>query len=200
MKIQQVKQISEAHCGPAVLEMLLRAVGVEATQTQIAAALGIQDIIEEHGVRPDQLGLACTRLAPQTKFWYKYQASLTDVTTVLDRGFAVGVEWQGLFYQSEQEEQSESDGEGDYGHYSIITFYDQAEQQLVIVDPYKDFVHQDRIFDAAVFMRRWWDTNEIKDQFTGQARIVTDERLMFFVTPAQEIFDSQLGFKIYGLG
>ena len=197
MKIHQIQQISEAHCGPAVLEMLLETVGVEVTQDMIVETLGIEDMIDEQGVRPDQLGTACVRLAPQIKFWYKYHADLDDVLAVLERGYAVGVEWQGLFYKSEDIERKESSDEGDYGHYSIISYYDKENQQLIIVDPYKDFANQDRIFDVPVFLRRWWDTNEIMDPETGRMRIETDERLIFFITPQDESFPEEFGFTSF---
>jgi hypothetical protein len=197
-QIQKVQQLSESYCGPAVLQMLLSAVGEEVTQEKIVDVLGLADRIEEHGVRPDQLGLACVLLAPDHKFWYKYQATLDDVKTVLDTGFAVGVEWQSLFYDSEEEESEDYDyEEPDSGHYSIISFFDEQEDQLIMVDPYRYFARQDRIFDTEMFLRRWWDTNEVRDQRTGKSHIVTDERLLFFVTPNEVFFPREYGFKVF---
>ena len=108
MQIHQVIQISESHCGPAVIEMLLDAIGVKWTQAEITRAAGVEDTIEEDGTRIDQLARAVGQLAPQAQFWYKYYSSLSDIQYLLSRGYGVGVEWQGLFYDSEEEEAAEA--------------------------------------------------------------------------------------------
>ncbi len=194
MKIHQITQIDESHCGPAVLAMLLDALGVEVTQHQIAQAADIVQTIDEHGARIDQLALACARLAPTTQFWYKYRSTLDDIKYLLSRNFVVGVEWQGLFYKSEEEEKRQGSAEPDYGHYSIITFIDEEQDSLVIVDPYKDFAHQDRILPIDTFERRWWDTNEVEDALTHQKRIEYDDHVLFFVTPDEARFPQEKGF------
>lgn len=193
MRFRQFIQISESHCGPAVLQMLLDAIGVTAHQDDITRAAGAEHTIEEHGTRVDQLALACSRVAPQTQFWYKYHASLDDLRYLLGRGYIVGVEWQGLFYDSEDEEEDD----GEYGHYSVITHLDEDRQAFIIVDPYKDFSNQSRIFSVSMFLRRWWDTNDITDQYTGQKRVVKDTRLLFFVTPLGEYFPPERNFRPY---
>lgn len=197
MKIHQIQQISEAHCGPAVLQMLLDALDIQISQQQVAQILGIEERIEEHGVRPEQLGTACSILAPTMQFWYKYNANLDDIAYILREGYAVGVEWQGLFYDSLEEEAEKMGEENDFGHYSIISYYDREEQLLVLVDPYKDFINQDRIFEADTFMRRWWDTNEVIDPYTGKKQIVEDRQLLFFVTPQGKQFDPDRNFKAF---
>lgn len=197
MQFRKVTQISESHCGPAVLEMLLDAIGIERSQEEIAQAAGVEDTIEEHGMRVDQIALACAKLAPQAQFWYKYFASIDDIRYLLDKGHAVAVEWQGLFYDDEDEE--EEDEDKDFGHYSIISHYDDELQQLIIVDPYKDFAKQDRIIAVPFFLRRWWDTNEVRDRHSNYPRLVTDEQLLFFVTPKNEYFPRELGFKPYSV-
>lgn len=191
MIFRQFIQISESHCGPAVLQMLLDAIGVTASQTDITRAAGAEQTIDKHGTRGDQLALACSRVAPQTQFWYKYHASLDDIRYLLNRGYIVGVEWQGLFFDTEDEEE---DGE-DYGHYSVISHLDEDRQAFIIVDPYRDFSNQSRIFSVASFLRRWWDTNEIYDPQTGRRKIVEDVRLLFFVTPLGEFFPPERSFK-----
>ncbi len=196
MQIQRVTQISEAHCGPAVLQMLLEAVGVTTDQRTITEMAGVAETIDEHGMRVDQLALACARIAPHTQFWYKYYATLEDIKYLLLRGIAIGVEWQGLFYKSLEEEAEEEDiDETDYGHYSVVVYFDEDTEQLVIVDPYKDFEEQNRVFDVQTFLRRWWDTNEIRDPRTGRTDIVSDTHLLFFVTQADEWMPEEMGFK-----
>lgn len=193
MNVPHIRQISESHCGAAVLEILLEILGEEFSQEEITAAADAEQSIEEHGLRIDQLALASSRLAPHLQFWYKYKSTLDDLRVVIDRGYGVGVEWQGLFYESEEDEKED----GDYGHYSIVSHIDENKKMIIIVDPYKEFVHQDRIFPIDFFLRRWWDTNEIYDPVSGRTRIVEDVRLMFFVTFDNEEFPDHHGFKRY---
>ncbi len=194
MQVHQITQISESHCGAAVLQMLLETMGVTTDQNTIVAAARAEDSIEEHGLRVDQLAVAANRLAPHLIFWYKYYSSLEDLKYLLAKNIAIGVEWQGLFYQSiEEEEANEEDG--DFGHYSVVAFYDEELQQIVLVDPYKDFAQQNRVFALDFFLERWWDTNEIIDRYTGKKEIVEDNRLLFFLTNEEEMLDPNLGFK-----
>ena len=195
MRINQIVQISESHCGPAVIEMLLEALGIKWTQEEITRAAGVEATIEEYGTRIDQLARAVGILAPQTQFWYKYYASLEDIQYLLGRGYGVGVEWQGLFYDSEEEESDLMDEEDDAGHYSIVSHIDEELEAMVIVDPYRDFANQSRILSLATFVRRWWDENEIIDPFTGKRQVVEDVHLLFFITPMSEEFPPERNFK-----
>lgn len=191
MQLHRSQQISEEHCGPAVLQMLLGSLGIYCTQEEITRQANLEQTIHETGSRVDQLAVACKKLAPQTRFWFKYHSTLDDIRYLLQRGYGVGVEWQGLFYESEEEEEED----GDYGHYSIVSYIDEDRQVLIIIDPYKDFSDQDRIFEVATFMKRWWDINEITDPYTGQKRTFEDKQLLFFVTPLNESFPPELGFQ-----
>lgn len=198
LPFRKVQQITENHCGPAVLEMLLDAIGMVRSQPEIVAAAGITDeYLEEFGMRVDQIALACNKVAPQAQFWYKFEANLEDIRYVLDCGYGVAVEWQSLFYDSVEEEQEEEPEGGDFGHYSIISHYDDELQQLIIVDPYKDFARQDRIIPVSFFLQRWWDTNVVREPGYNYPRTVTDQQLMFFVTPKGEYFPKDMGFKPY---
>ena len=191
MYIRRIQQISEDHCGPAVLQMLLSQIGVFTTQQEITHLAEAEVTLHEDGVRIDQLALACRKVAPQAAFWYKHEATLEDIRYILQRGYGVGVEWQGLFYESEAEEEDD----GDYGHYSIVSYIDVERQALILVDPYKDFADQNRIFDIQVFMRRWWDENEVIDEYTNEKKLVKDSHTLFFVTPKTESFPTEMGFR-----
>lgn len=185
-------QISESHCGPAVIQMLLSNLDIEVSQEAIAEAGGAARLIELNGMRVDQLARAVRILAPQAQFWYRDRASLDDLARlVVDYRYPVGVEWQGLF---EDREEDETD-EGDYGHYSAVIIIDEKNRQLVIADPYKDFRSQDRIFPLDWFFRRWYDTNEVEDAETGAVRLVEDRQLLFIITPAEERFPRELGLR-----
>lgn len=198
MQLHKFPQISDSHCGPAVIQMLLDGVGLQVSQEDITRAAGAEYTIHDQGTRVDQLALATARLAPNMRFWYKYHATIDDIRTILKLGYGVGVEWQGLFYETEEEEAEDYDPDDDErGHYSVISYLDEEEQQLIIVDPYKEFVQQDRIIPVETFLRRWWDTNEVTNPYTGQKHIVKDEQLLFFIKPSEEAELSNKGFRLY---
>ena len=185
-------QISESHCGPAVIQMLLHNLGIEVAQEDVAEAGGASDLIEQHGMRVDQLDRAVRKLAPQTCFWYKDHSMIEElVRIVADYDYPVGIEWQGLFEDTLEEETQD----GDYGHYSVVTMADSKSRKLVIVDPYKDFRSQDRIFTFEFFISRWWDTNDFPDTLTGKDRLVEDRQMMFMITPEEVTFPRLLGMK-----
>lgn len=204
-------QISESHCGPAVIQMLLAQCGVIVSQQQIADAAGVTDLIEMNGTRVDQLAQSVRILAPQLQFWFKENSKLEDlITLVSDNHFPVGVEWQGLFEDEDDEDDDEDEdeeteagepledsetGDSDYGHYSLIIYMDEDSKQLIIADPYKDYISQDRIFTFQEFMNRWYDYNEIIDPQSGEARIEQDYHMMFIVAPKEETFPDSLGMK-----
>jgi ABC-type bacteriocin/lantibiotic exporter with double-glycine peptidase domain len=186
-RLRRIEQITENHCGPAVIQMLLENIGVNVTQEEITEAAGATLTIAEHGTRVDQLAKAVRQLAPGARLWYKEKASLENLEYVLDMcKFPVGVEWQGLFGDVEDED------DDDYGHYSIIAHIDKVKDELIVVDPYKDFIDQNRILKMSGFLKRWWDYNEVKDPQTGEKLFKKDEQLFFVVAPLDVSFPAEL--------
>jgi len=190
-RLRRIEQITENHCGPAVIQMLLENIGIHAAQEEITEAAGATLTIETHGTRVDQLARAVQQLAPIAKLWYKEKATEDDLEYVLEVcKYPVGVEWQGLFDDVDDDEE-------DYGHYSIIANIDKAKDELIIVDPYKDFVDQNRIIRMSTFLNRWWDFNEVKDPNTGEKTFKKDEQLFFVVAPLSVTFPTELGMQSY---
>ncbi len=174
-----------------MIQMLLESIGVNATQEEIMEAAGATQTIATHGTRVDQLAKAVHQLAPIAKLWYKERASADDLEYVLNEAkFPVAVEWQGLFADMD-------DDEDDYGHYSIIVHIDKLKDEVIVVDPYKDFVDQSRIVSMNLFLSRWWDFNEVKDLQTGEKIFKKDERLFFVVTPLSVAFPVELGMQSF---
>ncbi len=185
-------QIGESHCGPAVIQMLLHNLGIEVTQEAVAEAGGASDRIEQQGMRIDQLDQAVRQLAPETCFWFKDHSTIEELVRIVDDyGYPVGIEWQGLFEDTLEDETQD----GDYGHYSVVTKVDPKSRELVIVDPYKDFRSQDRIFTFEFIMSRWWDLNNFPDPLTGKDRLIEDRQMMFIITPKEETFPQLLGMR-----
>ncbi|HJS20575.1 MAG TPA: cysteine peptidase family C39 domain-containing protein [Anaerolineales bacterium] len=190
-RLRWIQQITENHCGPAVTQMLLENIGVNVTQQEITESAGATNIIETHGTRVDQLAKAVNQLVPIAKLWYKERASLEDLEYVLDVcKYPVGVEWQGLFDDMDDDDE-------EYGHYSVIAHIDKAKDELIVVDPYKDFIDQNRILKVSTFLDRWWDFNEVKDPQTGMKEFKKDEQLFFVVVPLSVTFPAELGMQSY---
>lgn len=189
---ERFTQISESHCGPAVVQMLLSNLGIEVSQEAVAEAGGATALIELNGMRVDQLARAVRLLAPQAQFWYRDHAgAATLIHLVSEYRYPVGVEWQGLFEDRLEDEEDD----GDYGHYSAVIIVDEKEKRIVIADPYKDFRSQDRVFDLDWFVTRWYDFNEVVNPKTGRKRLVEDREMLFIVTPYEETFPRELGMK-----
>jgi len=190
-RLRRIQQITENHCGPAVIQMLLENIGVDATQEEITEAAGATHTIETHGTRVDQLAKAVQQIAPIAKLWYKEKASLNDLEYVLGScKFPVGVECHGLYDDMDDDDE-------DYGHYSIISHIDKGKDEIIVVDPYKDFVDQNRIVKMSLFLNRWLDYNEVKDPQTGEKSFKKDEQLFFVVAPLSVTFPDDLGMQAY---
>jgi ABC-type bacteriocin/lantibiotic exporter with double-glycine peptidase domain len=185
-RLRWIEQITENHCGPAVIQMLLENIGVNASQEEITEAADATLTIATHGTRVDQLARAVNQLAPEAVLWYKEKGTPDNLEFVLDScKFPVAVEWQGLFGDVDEEDE-------DYGHYSIISHIDKVKDELIIVDPYKDFVDQNRILKMSLFLKRWWDYNEVQDPQTGEKMFKKDQELFFVVAPRTMSFPVEL--------
>lgn len=195
--VARFTQISESHCGPAVIQMLLSNLGIEISQEAIAEAGGATELIEMNGMRIDQLARAVRKLAPQARFWYKDHSTIQELAALItEYRQPVGVEWQGVFEDPDEDDEAESDdtetGDTDYGHYSVVTHVNLEKQELIIADPYKDFIAQDRIFSLAEFEERWYDFNEVPDPSSEEPKLIEDFHMLFIVTDAGESFPQDL--------
>ena len=191
LDLPRVRQISEYHCGPAVLEMLLALRGVRADQERLTELADVAATIEVEGTRVDQLARAVAWLRAGVCLWYKDQASAEDLVAVVCRyRCPAGVEWQGFFEAQEDDEDSD---EGDYGHYSVVTRIDPRSGLITLRDPYPDFWREDRVFELEWFLRRWWDVNAVPTPETGTLQLVEDRRMLFVITRERTRFPGLLG-------
>jgi hypothetical protein len=208
---QRFMQISESHCGPAVVQMLLSNLGIEVTQETIAEAGGAARLIELNGMRVDQLAAAVRRLAPQVLFFYKDHANIAELVRVVnDYRYPAGVEWQGQSIDGNELPPAEpSPGVGmpadsesensDYGHYSLVVRAERRRRELIIADPYKDYFSQARIFSFQEFDRRWYDYNEVPTPDSGQPVLAKDDHLFFIVARPNVSFPLRLGMRTFDL-
>lgn len=183
--MKRVKQITSYHCGPAVVKMLLSFQGVTSKQKDIVAAAGIGRRLKIYGMTVAEMSQAVSRLFPQLRLWYKDNSSLKELQTLVrNYQVPVGVEWQGVFEEDEDE---------DSGHYAVVVYLDMAGNVILLADPFKKYAGKDRRFSIIDFEHRWWDTNEIVDPATGKHRLVKDYHMMFMILPAEAVWPESLG-------
>ncbi len=217
-------QISESHCGPAAVQMMLSNLGIEVAQEQVAEAGGAASLIAMQGMSIGQLALAVYRLAPQVVFYFKDHATIDDLVRIVnDYRHPVGVEWQGVFEDEDAARMDRANqawiqnhpshpqnGPGqeglpgnseslntDYGHYSLVVRADRRRRELIIADPYKDFFSQARIFGFQEFEARWYDYNEVPDPVTGQPAAMEDYHMLFVITRRNVLFPLRMGMKTF---
>ena len=185
-KMTRAKQITSSHCGPAVLTSLYSNFGVKASQRGIVASLRAQKKIKKYGLSVKDLARASRIIGKGAfGFWKKASTKVSDLNTIINKyKYPVGVEWQGVFYEFEDE---------DSGHYAVVTKIDKKASFLRISDPYQAFAGVDRKFKIHDFEKRWWDENEIKLSGTSKRRLVRDNRVAFVIIPRGESWPKKLG-------
>src|SRR5687767_3105198 len=172
-KINRVMQISEAHCGPATLRMMMAHLGIKVFQREIVAAAKVSKRLREHGVSLADLVLAVRELAPEFEIWYKEDTSFSELDRVVNAfKYPAGVEYQGIFEDVDEGEDEDS------GHYSLVTGIDMEKRKLWLANPYHLYAGKDVTFTFRDFAERWWDENELEGE-GGKTFSVEDHRLMF---------------------
>jgi ABC-type bacteriocin/lantibiotic exporter with double-glycine peptidase domain len=178
--MERVKQISVSHCGPAVLASLYSYLGMKVSQRSIVSSLRAQNKIKTFGFNMHDMAKGA-KIAGKSKFsfWHKTNSKVSDLDRAINKFKSpVGVEWQGVFYEDEDE---------DNGHFSIITKIDKEKGYLRMADPYYKFVGVDRKFKIKEFEKRWWDENMI------HGRNLHDKRVMFVITDKNATWPKKLG-------
>lgn len=190
--MERVEEMGNYACGPATLQMLLSFVGVTTSQSTLIRSIRVQKKIKQYGLNVNEMAKAA-KIAGKggLSFWAKQHATALDIEKVLFRHrFPVGVEWQGEFYENEDE---------DKGHYSVITKIDRKKGYLRMSDPYFNSFYRyknlDRKFPLAKFVKMWWDTNEIRIGKSVKTRTVKDTRILFVIVPKTESWPKKLGMK-----
>jgi len=183
--MKRVRQISSYHCGPAVIVELFSFLGKNISQIAIVRSLRAKNKIRRLGLNIHDLARATNILGKnEVVFWRKHRSTINDISLAINKyGYPVGVEWQGVFYEDEDE---------DNGHYAVITKVDKKANYLRICDSYSDFAGVDRRFRIKDFEKRWWDVNEVKISGRTKTRKIKDIRMMFVITPKGETWPKKL--------
>ena len=183
-RLKRIKQKTDAHCGPAVLEMLVTFLGRRINQDKFVTAAEVAHKLKNHGMTITELGAAVSKLAPELTFWFKQHATAADLARVVNKyKYPVGVEWRGEFGKH---------SDGDDGHYSIVTHIDKKKKTIMLSDPFRVFAGTDRTFPLSQFVRKWWDDNLVFDSKAKRKRWIKDKRMMFLVTTKRTRFPKKL--------
>ncbi len=170
--------------------MLLGNIGVDVSQQEITEAAGATHTIETHGTRVDQLARAVQGLVPIARLWYKEKASLDDIFYVLEEAkYPVGVDGRDCSRIWTMTTRTTDT--------TVLSPTSKRPGELIIVDPYKDYVDQNRIIKISTFLERWWDFNEVMDPQTGETTFKKDEQLFFVAVPLAVSFPAELGMQSY---
>lgn len=183
--MRRVRQKTSAHCGPAVLQMLVSLYDYRISQDSFVKASGIRNIIKSRGMSPKQLGKAIKKLT-DLHFYTKQNTTITELFNLVRKyKIPVGVEWQGVFGKY---------SDGDDGHYSIVVNVDKRERTVTIADPFRNYARRDRVFKIEEFAKRWWDYNVIHLQ-SRKHRKINDRQLIFLVASDEIKFSRRFKLK-----
>ena len=195
MKIVMEPQKTDSHCGPAVVKALLGFNKIDVSQDEIVDAVHIRTKIIKWGMRPLQIALAVKKLGQGSRFWFKQNATAKDLEKLIhEYKIPVGIDWQGLFYDSVKEEKAKSRTK-DHGHYSVVIDINTKKDKIVIDDPYSEYFDVPREFSYKWFKSRWWDTDESVNQKTKEKNILRTKKFVFVIVPKSFKFPDNMGFK-----
>src|SRR4030042_2856431 len=97
-RLHRGRQITDDHCGPAVIEILASNIGINADQEDIVEAAGATQSIKKRGMTVAEMGTGFIKMHPECTFWYKHKATIRDLDKLVNgMHYPVGVEWQGEF-------------------------------------------------------------------------------------------------------
>ena len=185
--MKRVRQRTNSHCGPAVLEMLLSELKIFINQEKFVAAMNVEHKLKHHGMTVTELGDSVKRMVPTVNFWYRRGATVTILNQLVNKyKVPVGVEWQGIFGKA---------SDGDDGHYAVITRIHPETNLVWRADPYGKFAGKDTKMSLKRFAKRWWDLNEVVNPKTGRIRHIRDNCMVFIIIPKRKTFPRELGLR-----
>lgn len=194
LQIERLVQSNESTCGPAVIRMLLNHFHISVTEKDIVQASGVGAMLKQNGTRIDQLAKSVTTLSQELKFYYKEEASIEDIVKLIhEYNVPVGIDWQGLFWDTLLEEARLST-HIDHGHYAIVTDISPDDGTITILDPFYAFKDL-RIFPVDWFKTRWWDIADTNGSDVKEDISYYTTRLIFVVVPKNATFLKSVGLQ-----
>lgn len=178
-----------AYCGPATLAMMLSQYNIIASQRAVAQRGNAEQLIDDNGMRIDQLALATRNIAPHLRMWAKRDATFEDIDVLINQfNLPVGVEWQEIGANEQWED--------DNGHYSVIIGIDMEKHMLTIRNPDSCEDEDDETYTFETFDKAWFDTNVVGPDAPEEAQEWMDDyHVLFVVAPKDLAFPEQLNLK-----
>lgn len=199
------KQLTGAYCGPAVFQMLVSVFGLEMDQEALVDACEARKTVMKEGIALPGLARGLKKLCPELVLWRKMNSKIDDIGNLLEDGYLVGVDWQGIFNSDEYGDDEEdkwhefldklygtSALRGSQGHYCIVLEVNKKKGYLRFADPYGHYAGKDRFVAIWEFDERWWD-DRIDRGRNRKGTYVYENRLIFIVTQKGDRKPAELG-------
>ena len=205
---KRVRQETGSFCGPAVIEMLLAVYGKEVTQAQVVEACNASKTVMKEGIPLRDLAIGVKKLFSDLVVWEKQNSSVEEIKVLVDKGYPVAVDWQGIFTTDEYGDEIWNSKDrvsgwwarvtkapvsvGDQGHYCVVTEVSTKKGVLKYVDPYGHYAGKDRFVAIWEFEERWWD-DRLERSAERKMGVVLENKLMFVVAPKTDVFLKTVG-------
>ncbi|KKU33034.1 hypothetical protein A3K29_05155 [Candidatus Collierbacteria bacterium RIFOXYB2_FULL_46_14] len=191
--LSRARQETGSYCGPAVMQMLVSSLGLSLDQEAIVDACKARDTVQRLGLPLVDLAKGLRKIYPELMVWQKEDSSVEDIHKLLEAGYIVGVDWQGIFNSDEYGDDAVNkwsdfwnkitgvpEIKGEQGHYCVALEVNKKKGYLRFADPYGHYAGKDRFVALWEFEERWWDDRIGKDA-RGKKIYVLEKRLIFVV-------------------
>ena len=156
--LKRSRQETGSFCGPCVVQMLVSQFGIDIEQRQIVDACGAGKTVMKLGIPLRSLAVGVKKLFPDLSIWQKSHSSVEDMEKLINQGYLVAFDWQGIFDHDEYKDdvlpswwektlsrfKKVPELKGDQGHYCIALEVDIEKSYLKFVDPYGHYAGKDR--------------------------------------------------------
>ncbi len=202
---EKIRQETGSYCGPAVIEMLVKNIGRSVAQKEIVVAAEAENYVMKEGIPLIDLAKGVKKLFPDLVVWEKQNSSLEEIKKLVEAGYPVAVDWQGIFTADEYKDDVEDKWSafwnklgkgltlnGDQGHYCIVIDIDLEEGFVKFVDPYGHYAGKTRFVATWEFEERWWDDRLGKGE-AGKKTVILENKLMFVIASKSDSFLETVG-------
>src|SRR3989344_5318099 len=189
--LSRARQETGSYCGPAVMQMLVSSLGLSMDQETLVDACKARKTVMSEGIPLVDLSKGLKIIYPELVVWQKENSSVDDIQKLLEAGYFVGVDWQGIFNSDEYGDEIWNSNDklmqwwkkvihepiavGDQGHYCVALEVNKKKGYLRFADPYGHYAGKDRFVALWEFEERWWDDRLDRDT-QGRKKDVFEDR------------------------
>ena len=209
--LSRARQETGSYCGPAVFQMLVSVFGLKLDQEAIVDACKARDTVQRLGIPLFDLARGLKIIYPELVVWQKEDSSVDDEHKLLEAGYFVGIDWQGIFNSDEYGDEiwnsndrlklwwkkltNEPVAVGEQGHYCVALEVNKKKGYLRFADPYGHYVGKDRFVALWEFEERWWD-DRIEVNEKGKKVYVLEKKLIFVIAKKGDEKPWELGMVV----